>query len=252
MVSRMDKYRHDDLVARRSKRNEDLYNDMYEDVTYTGLEAEQLSPVTNRIDIDKIREMLKSNVDDTQSRIVKTKSRIDFDKFEIPEEDKNYDIRDVLSKAKEERLDEEGNYRRLRNTEYDILKGIKIKNDKRSFEEEEKELKDLIHTVTSMSALNKPSDGDLLEDLKSNTMIGDSKSIKALLEEAKAENKEENEMEIDKSFYTSSLDFTKEDFERIKNIDDAVMKNNKLMKILLAIIIGLMVIATIYVIISFI
>ena len=52
------------------------------------------------------------------------------------------------------------------------------------------------------------------------------------------ENKtDENLSEIDKSFYTSSLGFTSDDFEQLRDIQDSIKTNNKLIKFLVFVLI---------------
>jgi len=151
------------------------------------------------------------------------------------EEEKNYDIRDILVKAKDSRENNEEKYRSLKNTEYNILKNIKIRN--KQDEQQEDELKELINTITSTSFLNKMSDDelslDMFEDLKSNTMIGDSSSIKAILDEEQEELNKTGEM--DNSFFTSSLGFKEKDFEQLQDLSKSINKSNKIMKIILII-----------------
>ena len=80
------------------------------------------------------------------------------------------------------------------------------------------------------------ADVGLLDELKSDTMVGDAASIKKIIEEEKKETKlEETNTEIDKEFYTSSFGFTKSDFEDLKNINQNIKKSNKLIIILLII-----------------
>ena len=155
---------------------------------------------------------------------------------EVQEEEKNYDIRDVLIKAKDSRETTEEKHRNLNNTEYNILRNIKI-NNKYDLAEED-ELKELINTITSTSLLNKMSDNELslnmFDDLKSDTMFGNTSSIKSIIEE-KDEDKLHNTDEMDKSFFTSSLGFKEKDFEQLQDLNKSINKNNKIMKVILVI-----------------
>ena len=88
--------------------------------------------------------------------------------------------------------------------------------------------------------LNKLGDKELslniLDELKSNGNTQTSRTIGKLLEEAKAnEQEQEEKQEIDKSFYTSSVSFTDTDFEDLKEINVTLKKNNVLIKILLVV-----------------
>lgn len=234
MASRMERYYKTRDTKRRIIRNEDLYQTIYEDETYSNIEGVVATPKANEINIDKIRELIASHENRTQTRKL-VKEPVYEETRALEEEQKNYDIRDVLNKAKDTRKDPNDEYRNLKNTEYNILKNIKI-NNKQSVEQEE-ELKELINTLTSTSLLNKMSDDELslnmFNDLKSDTMIGSSASIRTLLDE-----KEENVSktgEMDKSFFTSSLNFKDKDFEKIQDLTKSINKNNKTLKVVLTI-----------------
>ena len=81
------------------------------------------------------------------------------------------------------------------------------------------------------------ADVGLFDDLKSDTMVGDAASIKKILDEEKERKLEETNMEIDKSFYTSSLGFTQSDFEELKDMNHKIKKGNKFIIILLIVLI---------------
>ena len=248
MPSRMEKYYNTNAeVKQRSKINENLYRNIYDVAEYTNIEGIANIDKTNEIDITKIREMLKNREEYKREKeyrqIVKeSKPKVEEDQ-EFKIEEKNYDIRDILSKAKDERTNDEEKYHSLKNTQYNILKGINLRdniNNQEYFEEEEG-LKELINTITNTSLLNKLGDKELslnmLDELKSsgNTLVGDSKSIRAILDEERQlqQNNDEEKNDIDKSFYTSSLNFDEGDFDELKDINVALKKNNVLIKILL-------------------
>lgn len=235
MASRMERYYKTKESKRRIVRNESLYQTMYEDETYSNIEGVVATPRANEIDIEKIKELLASRErEKNQTRKLERKTLPVEPEETFEEKEKNYDIRDILVKAKDSRENNEEKYRSLKNTEYNILKNIKI-NNKQDVEQED-ELKELINTITSTSLLNKMSDDELslnmFDDLKSDTMIGDSSSIKAILEEKKEE-KLHDTAEMDKSFFTSSLGFKDKDFEQLQDLSQSIHKNNKIMKIIL-------------------
>lgn len=258
MASRMDRYHNNsETTGKRSHRNESLYDSIYnENIEYSNVEGIARIEKTNEIDINRIREMLKQE----EERKHKKENQPVFkrtitvptieDKKELGEE-KNYDIRDILTKAKQEKNDEEKNqYRNLKNTQYNILKNIKLDDEigrnEDALEKENRELRELIHTITSNSTLEHINDKDLsldlLNDLKSentNTNELNKNSIKKILEEAKMKQKEEPEeiRELDKSFFTSSLNFDDEDFEELKELNSKYHRNNILIKILIVIVI---------------
>ncbi|MDD2377629.1 MAG: hypothetical protein PHD10_01190 [Bacilli bacterium] len=250
MASRMGRYyQTNNENSDRTSRNQKLYDTLYSDNAYDDVETVVTKPSPNKIDIEKIRELLKS--DEIKKNIDYKKVDNELDYQDPLDEEKSYDIRDVLSKARDERENEPSKYRSLRNTEYNILKGIKIDEYKQQMEEDSEELKELINTITSTSLLNKMGDRELslelLNDLRSNTMIGDSDSIKAIIEEEKKEAKEEKPSEIDTSFYTSSLSFKDKDFEQLKDINNSIRKNNHLITTVLVVLIVVIIAVTAYV-----
>lgn len=235
MASRMERYYKTKESKKRIVRNESLYQTMYEDETYSNIEGVVATPKANEIDIEKIKKLLASRErEKNQTRKFERKTLPVEPEETFEEEEKNYDIRDILVKAKDSRENNEEGYRSLKNTEYNILKNIKINN--KQDPEQEDELKELINTITSTSLLNKMSDDELslnmFDDLKADTMVGDSSSIKAILEETK-EDKLHDTNEIDKSFFTSSLGFKDKDFEQLQDLSQSINKNNKIMKIIL-------------------
>jgi len=253
MASRMERYYKNKDTNKRSVRNESLYQTIYEDETYSNIEGVMATPKANEIDIEKIRELLASREKEKQMRKPERKQVIvEPEENNFEEEEKNYDIRDILVKAKDSRENNEEKYRSLKNTEYNILKNIKIRN--KQDEQQEDELKELINTITSTSFLNKMSDDelslDMFEDLKSNTMIGDSSSIKAILDEEQEELNKTGEM--DNSFFTSSLGFKEKDFEQLQDLNKSIKKNNKIMKVILIILFIIIAIALGFVIYNFI
>ena len=77
---------------------------------------------------------------------------------------------------------------------------------------------------------------DMLSDLKStgNTVVNKTNSALLLKEvqEAKDKYQVKDDDGLDKSFYTSSLNFKDEDFEQLKDLQDSIESNNKLIKVL--------------------
>ena len=244
MASRMERYYKNQETKRRIVRNGDLYQTIYEDETYSNIEGVVATPKANEIDIEKIKELITSHeIEGKKTRKIERKSLMVEPQIELEEEEeKNYDIRDILVKAKDSRENNDEKYRSLKNTEYNILKNIKI-NNKQDIEQEE-ELKELINTITSTSMLNKMSDNELslnmFDDLKSDTMIGDSSSIKNILDSAKEEIDKTDEM--DKSFFTSSLGFNDKDFEQLQDLSKSINKNNKIIKILMILVVVILLI----------
>ena len=150
----------------------------------------------------------------------------------------------------ESEVKNENKPRSLNKEQFEILKSLKLKEDNKAIQKEEDEIKELIHTINATQALNDLTsaalDVGLLDDLKSDTMVGDASSIKRILDEEKNEPKiETTSTEIDKDFFTSSLGFTKRDFEDLKSINQNIKKSNKFIIILLITIIALITVGVI-------
>ena len=211
---------------------------------------------SNEIDITKIKNMLKNRESYKKQKqyrqITKTENLdekedakdIISNDFTEKKEEKIYDIRDVLNKAKDKKPEKES-FHSLDNTNYNILKNLKLNNENKK-EYEDDDLKELINTITSTSMLNQMTDKELglnMFDLDSTTDVKreGNDSIKSLLEQAKKyeEKKKVEQTNIDNSFYTSSLNFTKEDFEEANQYS----KEKKSKKILLKIFVFIFLIA---------
>lgn len=240
MPSRMERYYEPAPEAtERSSRNQNIYQNMYNNSEYTNIEGVATSPIQNEIDIEKIKEMLQIR-DTTRASHERMKEAEPIARPVIDE--KNYDIRDILNRAKDERSEADTQYHKLRNTQYDILKNIQVKPPQ-NHNEEEPNLKELIHTITNTSMLNKLGDQELslnmLSELQSNEhTLTDTNYIDRVLKEEK----EKTEPELDHSFYTSSLNFGAGDFEELKEMKTTLKKNNALIKILLIALSGLIII----------
>lgn len=248
MASRMDRYySRNTVVKRRSDRNRELYRDIYATGDYSNIEAVATIDKGNEIDINKVKDLLKNREETykrTETQIIKPKQvEVRDEQFDEPE--KSYDIREILNNAKTNK-NNENKYQSISNTSYDIFKDLREKRRK-DIEKENatgKELRELIDTIANTSMLNSMNDEelslDLLDDLKSteNTIVADKTSIRSVLEDAKKEEmkKQQPKPELDKSFYTSSLNFKDEDFEQLANLNTTLKKNNVLIKILLIVV----------------
>jgi hypothetical protein len=238
----MDRY-YSNTTNKRTTRNQELYKTIYEDSEYSNIEGIATIDKSNEIDITKIKNMLK-NRDDFQSKrefksYVPKEDTTGYETFEQGE-DRVYDIRDILNKAKENK--EEQKYHNLDQTNIDILKELKLKPKETKPQDD---LSTMVDTITNTSKLNKLSDHelglDMFEDLKSNdnTIVSDKTSIRSILEEAKKQeqNNQETQTNLDTSFFTSSLSFSQDDFEQINELKKNVKKNNTLIKVLIFIVI---------------
>lgn len=232
MASRMEKYYSNvSNTGSRSIRNEELYKDIYENSEYSNIESVATLEKTNEISLEQIQELLKER----ETKKINSTIRRELPTLPPkPVEERSYDIRDVLVKAKDEHVSDNKN-RSLKNTQYDILKNINIKDKLDKADQEELE-KTLVNTSVLKSIDDNELSLDMLSDLKSNgdTLVSDVKSDELLKEvqEAKDTYEVKDDDGLDKSFYTSSLNFKDEDFEQLKDLQDSIASNNKMIKVL--------------------
>ena len=260
MPSRMNRYYGTRTSNSRSERNRELYQSLYQSTNdYSNISMVATLEKPNEIEIDKIKQLIKDRETYQKQKEINNL----YHKEELKEkivpisediEDKNYDIRDVLSKAKEERKTDQNDV--YRKNQYDYLLNSKAYAKKKEMPPKEdisKELKEIINTITNNAELNSLSTKDLsldlLGDLKSNTMVGkESTAIKKIIEDEKLKAKDEEKSEMDKSFYTKSLGFSDKDFEDDSFNDIKKAKGNIGVKIALGLLLLIITVITIYVV----
>lgn len=232
MPSRMEKYYKPSDVKTRTNKNQELYRTIYDEVEYSNVEGISVIEKNEKIDINKIYELINGKKEEKPRRYpIKT----EVEKIDI-EENKNYDIVDVLNKAKTERPEKS---RDFSNTQYNILKNINLNEDVKIPDTIDADLKNMIDAISNNS---KEYTSDLLDDLK--TLHNN--NLKDVIKEQDDDYLNKNIIDYDKSFYTSSLGFSDDDFEDLKDIKDEIKKNSIIVKILLfiflvAILTGIMV-----------
>ena len=246
-MGRMERYDNSNrsTVRSRTEKNQNLYNDLGSLEKYTTftdvskIEAVELNAAKKNY---RTREGYHS-LKDYDIDIEKPKERKELDEFNFlyNDEHKTYDINKVLEEAKELReRDSLEKKRKLHNEKYNILESSE--EDLEKFKEEtklrhkpienEEELEELIHTITSKE-LREEIDKKEAESNDNNSLLSDLmatnvneevvKPIATKIEDSKVEDDtkkldkvKEKTMslkdEIDKSFYTKSLDLSEEDF----------------------------------------
>ena len=261
MNSRMDRY-NNEITETRSTSRVNKNTSLYDDIKRS--ELSRVSANSNikviegnhkTIDLNKIRKYIaENNKVQTERRntlVLPVKEEIYEEK---KEEKKVYDINSVLEKARQSReLDYENErYKKLRLEEDDILKRIKSYEESKLKEEEEKEelelntgertLIDLINTVTvhkgDINLLEELTgkDGEevtapIKEEQQKNDILKEIEIKKIETEKEKTQelvNLKQKINDIDKSFYTNSMSFSKEDFEGFEELEKSVKKNNVL------------------------
>ncbi len=306
----------------RTSRNQHIYSSS--DLTElsrikTNTNVSIISDAPKSIDLDKIRSYLEKNDEREEYKRVSLELPKEEEIVIVRKEEKDYDIKSVLDRARSTREInyEEDRHRKLNNTQIDILKSIRIKEKnmlKRNEEltspidelnTEEKTLVDLIQNIqkgkTQIIESDKNSGNDLFAELigdMDDTMVMGQKEeiskeeLKEMLidmtqnlekikepeneftqeinmvkknvsdyddedDEEIEENEEEYEdddtpeiNEVDKSFYTSSIMFDKNDFEGFDELEKESRKSSFLAKFAVFIVV-LMLVATVFLIVNF-
>lgn len=272
MTSRMDRYqdtKEKPRVTSRREKNQNLYQDFYNKTRFTEVKELDERPVIDLSQLEMKKQTRENyhKLKEFEDLIVREpqKKKDDLSVFFQEDENKVYDINSILLEAKKNReeIDELEKKRRLRNTEYNILANLKpneveeykqkIMGKKQELEEETDSLQELINTITSKS-MRKDIDklqslddnNELLSDLlpkdQNETIITESISKEILAREQEKTKtmsiEQPSENEIDRSFYTKSMDLSDKDFE----MDDEFVEKEKnssvivFFKILIAII----------------
>ncbi|HHT38062.1 MAG TPA: hypothetical protein GXZ95_01450 [Mollicutes bacterium] len=246
MKTRMERYKVNQERTCRTQKNEALYEKIYE----KALPSSDVALLDNEseIDISKIKDLVQQRegykrIKEFESVLLKPNlEENDEEKNDIYEDidDKIYDINAILEEARSKREPtEREKYRNLRNTQYNILTNLNLNEE---YEEEmdpdfftkDKTMRELItslnektENIFERTRSNTKMNVDLFEDLKG-------KDDTVLTEPVKAEEVSSNKAN---TFYTSSLSFTKEDFEDFQDLQTTVNKNNRLIKVLISILV---------------
>jgi len=248
----------------RTSRNSELYKSVYDISSYS---TENVDVDTKEIDLDSLNNKTRKQYQQVKpyEEVIKPKTE-EKAKEDEPMEEKVYDINSIIEKAKENKLIDDDNYNKFKNTQYNILSKLnieeneleKVELNQEATEEEKEELKDLINTVTHKDL---KKDLDMLEDLlpdNENTIVTESIVEKVTTvttepkasisideqdvaditegindEELKKMEKDKEISQLDNSFYTGTFKFTNSDIEGLENINSTVKTNNIIIKILL-------------------
>lgn len=250
MSSRMTKYYDEpEITNSRYQKNEELYREISKselnnfDVKSN---ATILGENKNEIDVEKIKKIL----DNKYNEIPKRRSiRLEDTTFVEEEKEitKEYDINVILEKAREQKSDnyEEERLKKLRDTQFDILKNLNL--EKKEIDEEDLEednLKTLINTIAfnEQNSKDDSSPLDILSDLKGSDDTEVLSGLKEEIEKSEDNEKLEKTSNITdtkmiNSFYTSSNALKQKDFEDIEDFSKSIESNNTFIKIVIAIIV---------------
>lgn len=278
MKSRMEKYNDPTYsTMSRTKRNSSIYSNMdMEDIKIkTGNNARVIADASKEIDMDKILKYINSMEEKKERVNITLDDYKDNEISPIKKETKDYDINSVLSRARDNRNKDYSNekYKKLDNSEYNILKNIKVEENKNEEEVNDIELntneKTIVKLIDDLSKTKKMDKSELfgelmgdnentvvlgakdleeevndlsnkideakrpLEELTRDLMMENEKLKEMISENKKEENDEpsikqikieeepdEKRNEVDKSFFTNSLTFSKKDFEETDDFLD--------------------------------
>lgn len=292
----------------RTTRNQHIYSSS--DLTElsrikTNTNVSIISDAPKSIDLDKIRSYLEKNDEREEYKRVSLELPKEEEVIIVRKEEKDYDIKSVLDRAKSTREVnyEEDRHRKLNNTQIDILKSIRIKEKtvaKRnedltpSIDELNTEEKTLVDLIQNIQKGKKPEIkeekndlfAELMGDMEDTMVMGQKEEIskeelkdmlldmtqnlekikependftqEINLEKMKLSNNEEDIeeddepqiTEVDKSFYTNSIMFDKNDFEGFDELEKESKKSSFFAKFAVLLVI-LMLLATIFVIVNF-
>lgn len=267
METRTSKYNNNDdnNLMSRTKRNQSLYNEINDlsiDTFDVNSNSEILSNNGTTIDIERLKSML----DKKYREEPRSKSLGEINNDEGIEdiklnETREYDINQILSKAKEEKNEDDYEVERLkklRNTQVNILSDLNIDNLKKEdiqvkavSDREGEELRTLIDTINLTESTNTIKDLDpldLFSDLKGDDDETKVKGISELTDElakirenenikVNNEKKEEVKDELENSFYTTSSILKKEDFDDFADLKDDINATKVIVRILIVVVI---------------
>ncbi len=257
MQSRMDKYtvkerKKYERTKKNTKLYEEVYDDLYKDTTYQNMEVIDSA---KEININRLKDMLDDKYDTRQYRTFK---KYDIDNVDLLEEplisrrkNKSYDINEIINEAKNKRtfIEEAKEKQKY----IDFTKGRNFKYTKKydDIKKDEEELEELINTVDTDTndAL------DLLSDLKGkeNTIV--TNPIDTSFDVQEKSKTMTNELsktitKADRTFYTDSNMFTKNDFEDFSTLTRELTKRNGKKKIFIIVLVLIVLAVIAYLVIT--
>lgn len=262
MESRVDKFNNTgEVFLSRTKKNASLYKRVNEaeldDFDVNSNTAIIETNNSSTINVDKLRDMLDKKYRETPKKVslARIEAEKELAKLNL-DETREYDINEILNKAKEE---DDSSYeverlKKLRNTGMDILNGLDITNihEKDPKSAEEQHLVDLINTINLKETIAKEGADplDILSDLKGdddNTKILGAKEdfgittkeapvIKGLDSKITKENPQKETLE-ETSMLTKTNTFTESDFDDFNDLKEEVASTKIIIKILIVIVV---------------
>ena len=217
MNSRMDKYTETPNLKSRAEKNKNLYEQIKNaDIEKFDIHSNAtiIEEDVNKIDVDKIRDMLDKRYRDSFPKRNLNVHEYEDDSVEEKLQDtKEYDINAILEKAKKTQdVDyEKERLKKVHDTQYDILKKLNIDNEEQDeeLEDSEENIVNLINTITALEMKNKESVSgnttalDILSDLKDNdteTVYRTMELDKEIISEKTTENLDEVDLSIEEKY----------------------------------------------------
>lgn len=231
MKTREDKYFN--VSRSRTEKNKELYEQIREsDIDKYDINSNTtiLETNTNVIDVDKIRDMLdrkyRENIPEKNSYA--EEEEIIEKKYDT----KEYDINNILEKAREE-LDVDYDRERLKkvhDTQYDILKNLNI-DDKvnEEYVDDEETIMNLMNTITALENKNREVSGNTTAlDLLSDLSESDSEEIYKTMQLDKEEISEKSTNNLDEEDLS-----IEEKYDDFKELEEDLKSNNLAIKIVI-------------------
>lgn len=234
------------MPRKRTSKNVKLYEEIRNSAISDfdiGSNARVIGEQQAQMDVEKIREILEKNYQEPPKR-----HNIDIPVSEpeslVIEDTLEYDINSILEKAHENKeVDsyEQERLKKVRDTQFDILKNLELDNESKNVEKKDtkEELMDLINTISlnekQVSEIQEETGDldplDMFEDLKGDgdTVVAGFKEEIRLAEEENdsvkkkmietSEIDQAREEVLDESFYSDDLGFSKSDFGSLGDND---------------------------------
>ena len=235
MKSRLDKYDNKESFSRVNK-NQNLYDDIYSNTNYSNMVVIDDS---NEIDISKIKEIIDKQKN-VNKRVDKTPNlEKEYDSIVPPKnyENKLYDINEVLKEAKSQRdiMEDANEKRKIQNYKFNENLDEELSKTRKVYEslvKEEKELLNIMNTLTNVSSVDLAKDmfNDLTEDSEKTQLIKPTDlADKVDVRKVPDENTEE--------YSTDTFMFSSKDFDDISDLRESVRKSSTFIKILIVLVV---------------
>lgn len=274
MQTRMEKYYEEEKLNLRENKNRNLYRNISE-VEVEDYELESNATVIDsdarNIDVEQIKKIL----DNKYNKEPKRRSIIVEEKEEDPiislDETREYDINAILERARSEKEDnyESERFKKLRDTQYDILSGLDLDSPEEKEEVENKELMTLINTITAremsndikkaVNEISKPKEEeeinplDILTDLKGSddTLIvggisADSDSINETNPVMSLAEAEKIKPQVETRDLSNTLTFTQSDFDDFNDLKKEVNSHKALIYFVIGLVVVLVLVALVF------